>query len=190
MTDISQQKATYRKQARLHRERRHIDESDFERVIDVFDAHFSLPDNAVIAGYWPKGREFDCRFLLDELNSRGHICVLPVIGDESRIMRFARWQPDEEMHVNKFGIFEPKSDDYKDPDIVLAPMLAFDQRGFRLGQGGGFYDATMADLKARKNNVRYIGLGYMDQAVLFKLPAEAHDIKLDAVLTPQGVKEF
>jgi len=84
---------------------------------------------------------------------------------------------------------EPVSENYIDPDILLIPLLAFDQRGARLGYGKGHYDATLAELKKRKQ-ITAIGIGYAQQAVLFKLPSEDHDEELDMVITPQFVKRF
>ena len=76
-----------------------------------------------------------------------------------------------------------------EPDVVIVPLLAFDRRGYRLGQGGGYYDATLADLRAKKNIIA-VGLAYAQQACLFNLPVEEHDQKLDWVVTPQGAQEF
>jgi 5-formyltetrahydrofolate cyclo-ligase len=88
-----------------------------------------------------------------------------------------------------FDIQEPQYGDVVKPDMVLAPLLAFDQKGYRLGYGGGYYDATIQALRKQKE-ITYIGVGYAEQAVLFKLPREAHDIPLDYMLTPQGVIDF
>jgi 5-formyltetrahydrofolate cyclo-ligase len=67
------------------------------------------------------------------------------------------------------------------PDLVVAPLLAFDRRGGRLGQGGGSYDRTLANLRAEKP-VFVIGLAYSGQEV-DALPVESHDQRLDAILT-------
>ena len=75
------------------------------------------------------------------------------------------------------------------PDILLIPFLSFDRYGYRLGQGGGYYDATLAHLREEKD-ILAIGMGYAQQAVLFKLPAEDHDQKMDMVITPQNVHDF
>ena len=108
---------------------------------------------------------------------------------ESRIMSFHRWTHDTKMVQGAFGVKEPENGDELLPDIVLAPLLAYDQKGTRLGQGGGHYDATLAYLRTQKP-VKYIGLGDSRQAVLLKLPREDHDIALDAMLTPQGLITF
>lgn len=107
-------------------------------------------------------------------------------------MRFSRWTEDTKMHKSAFGVMEPVTDeetDWVDPDIVLVPLLAFDRRGHRLGNGGGHYDATLADLRARKE-VLAVGIGYAQQAVLFNLPAGPHDQRLDWIITPKEARAF
>jgi 5-formyltetrahydrofolate cyclo-ligase len=67
------------------------------------------------------------------------------------------------------------------PELVIAPVLGFDRRGGRLGQGGGHYDRTLANLRARAP-VFVIGLAFSGQEVS-ELPLEPHDQRLDAILT-------
>lgn len=187
--DLKEAKQSAREHARDHRDRIERDETDFETVVDVFFENFTPTKDQIISAYWPVGKEFDCRFLLDELVSRGFQCALPVIEGESRVLKFAPWSHDATMEKNVLGILEPQGSDFVEPDIVIAPLLAFDQKGYRLGQGGGFYDATIEDLRGKKD-VQYIGIGYAEQAVLLKLPREEHDIQLDYMLTPKGVIDF
>ena len=71
-----------------------------------------------------------------------------------------------------------------DPDVVLCPLLAFDRTGHRLGYGGGFYDRTLARLRALKPVVA-IGLAYDEQRV-DAVPHLDYDERLDWVLTPTG----
>lgn len=183
------QKNSYREQARLHRDRLDVDGADFEQIIEVFFKHFTPSKDQIIALYWPHKKEFDCRFLLDELANRGFQCALPRVEKDSRILKFVSWIHKTKMTKGAFGIQEPEDGEALTPDIVIAPLLAFDQKGYRLGQGGGYYDATLEGLRA-KNNVTYIGIGYAEQAVLFKLPTEPHDVPLDYMVTPQGVVDF
>jgi 5-formyltetrahydrofolate cyclo-ligase len=72
-----------------------------------------------------------------------------------------------------------------EPDVLLVPLLAFDKAGYRLGYGGGFYDATLAKLRAKKPIIA-IGVAYADQEVA-DVPHEAHDMKLDYVMTEKGI---
>ena len=69
-----------------------------------------------------------------------------------------------------------------DPDIVLVPLLAFDRSGYRLGYGAGFYDRTLAGLRARRAVIA-VGLAFGEQEV-DALPHDARDERLDWVVTP------
>ena len=135
MTDAISLKKTYREQARLHRERLPVAQSDYEQVIDVFFNFFTPKKSAVIAAYWPINKEFDCRYLMDELHQRGFQCALPIVEKGSKVMKFGQWVPETELNKNGFGIMEPSQDNLLEPDYILAPLLAFDQKGNRLGQG-------------------------------------------------------
>jgi 5-formyltetrahydrofolate cyclo-ligase len=85
-----------------------------------------------------------------------------------------------------FGIHEPLAHwPVVTPSVLLVPLLAFDGSGHRLGYGGGYYDRTLAGLK----NVRAIGIAYAGQQIE-ALPHEAHDIRLDAVLTEKGLHQM
>ena len=187
--DKSEQKQQYRKRALEHRENRVTDESDFERVVDVFFENYDGDCDKIVAAYWPIKKEFDTRFLMDELVQRGFTVVLPVVQKGKREMVFKEWHHDAPMGSNKWGIMEPQSEQEFIPDIILAPLLAYDQKGNRLGYGKGHYDNTVTSMRMEKE-IQYIGIGYEDQAVLFDLPTEDHDIRLEYLLTPDGVKEF
>ena len=187
--NIKQNKNVLREQARIHRGRMEIDGADFEHVIEAFFNYFNQIEGLVVTAYWPMGKEFDVRFLLDELVKRGVQVALPVIEQESLILKFHEWSPNAKMKAGAYGVMEPVGTKALAPDLILAPLLAFDQKGHRLGQGGGYYDATLAHYRAQKE-LTYIGVGYSEQAVLFDLPTEGHDQKLDYILTPQEVRKF
>jgi 5-formyltetrahydrofolate cyclo-ligase len=85
-----------------------------------------------------------------------------------------------------FGLSEPAADKPAlDPDVVFAPLAAFDRRGGRLGYGGGIYDATLRELRANKRVIA-VGLAYSTQEAA-EVPSEAHDQKLDFVVTEREV---
>jgi 5-formyltetrahydrofolate cyclo-ligase len=73
------------------------------------------------------------------------------------------------------------------PNLIIAPVLAFDRRGGRVGQGGGHYDRTLEALRAR-GEVFVLGLAYAGQEIA-SVPSEAHDQALDAILTETGYIE-
>ena len=74
------------------------------------------------------------------------------------------------------------------PDVVLVPLLGFDLSGMRLGRGGGYYDRTLAELRARRD-ILACGVAFHMQMV-DKCPSAPHDQALDAVLTEDGLTRF
>ena len=106
----------------------------------------------------------------------------PVVRDES--LRFALLNPDATMRLNRFGIPEPRDSSYIDArslDLVLTPLVAFDDRGYRLGMGGGYYDRFLAQVAATK-----IGI-VNEQLLIDKIPHTDHDITMDFVVTEAAV---
>jgi 5-formyltetrahydrofolate cyclo-ligase len=186
MTDT---KAELREQARIHRDHLPPDISAPEDAANAFHKAITVAPGQVVAGYWPKGKEFDVRYILDDLLKAGVQCALPVVSKETRVMLFADWNASTAMVTGAYDIMEPETKNFVEPDIVLVPMLAFDRKGHRLGYGGGYYDATIADLRSRKSIIA-VGVGYAEQAVLFNLPTDDHDQKLDMIITPRSVHDF
>jgi 5-formyltetrahydrofolate cyclo-ligase len=89
------------------------------------------------------------------------------------------------MNKGVWDIPEPKPErPAVEPDILLVPLLAFDDAGRRLGYGGGFYDRTLTGLRARKASVA-VGLAYDEQRI-DAVPHLDYDQQLDWVLTPSG----
>ncbi len=182
-------KSHLRKEARFQRDRLSPDRSSAQAAAKLFLAHISFSAEAVVAGYWPVGREFDDRPILKAVLATGGKVCLPVADKEDRAMRFALWDGEEALVKSNFGTLAPASHIWIEPDIVIVPFLAFDPNGYRLGQGGGHYDATLADLRSRRK-ILAVGVGYAEQGVLFNLPREPHDQRLDMVITPEGAQDF
>ena len=143
----------------------------------------------IIAGYWPRQDEFDSRPLLGRLLAAGMDIALPVISIETRLLRFARWNGRQALAAGPFGIAQPATADWVTPDLIILPLLGFDAAGHRLGYGGGYYDATLAALRAVQA-VTAVGLAYEEQWLTHLLPAEAHDVPLDWVITPRQAHCF
>ncbi|MDP8916491.1 MAG: 5-formyltetrahydrofolate cyclo-ligase, partial [Pseudomonadota bacterium] len=95
----------------------------------------------------------------------------------------------EELAPDALRVLAPgKRAPFVTPDLVVTPLLAFDAAGGRLGQGGGYYDRTLAELRGR-GQVFVLGLAWAGQEVA-RLPAETHDQPLDAVLTERELRLF
>jgi 5-formyltetrahydrofolate cyclo-ligase len=154
-----------------------------------FFARFSHPPSVDVAGYWPIGEEADVRPLMTALDERGHRVALPRVMRRGAPLRFLRWRPDDPLTPGFGAIPEPAADgEAIEPAVLLLPLLAFDGSGRRLGYGGGFYDRTLAALRAR-TKIEAIGIAYTDQEV-DSLPPADHDERLDWVVTELGCRRF
>lgn len=140
-----------------------------------------------VAGYFPTHGELDCRPILAALADTGYMTALPAVNAPGLPLVFRAWQPEEPTRRGPYNIPEPlDSAPVLTPDALLVPMLAFDLRGHRLGYGGGYYDRTLAALRANNPDLLAIGIAYAGQAI-DAVPAEAHDAMLDAIATERGV---
>lgn len=145
----------------------------------------NIPADATVAGYWPLRDEFDVRALLGDLHDEGLVCALPVVRGPDRPLAFHRWRPGDRLTEGGFGIAEPASDRPEvQPLVLLVPLLGVDGAGRRLGYGKGYYDRTLAVLRAA-GPVIAIGVCFEAQRVR-EVPAESHDQRLDWVLTETG----
>jgi 5-formyltetrahydrofolate cyclo-ligase len=141
-----------------------------------------LPAFAVFSGYHALTSELDPSPLIRRLALTGAMLTLPVVLDPAAPLAFRAWDPHDVLVPDALGVpSPPPSAPSLPPDLVITPLLAFDRRGGRLGQGGGLYDRTLANLRAAKD-VFVLGLAYAGQEV-DQVPAEAYDQRLDAILT-------
>ena len=155
------------------------------RVAKAFLAAVPLAAGAAVSGYAPLKSEIDPLPLLTQLARRGHAIALPFVEAAGRPLRLKRWQPGEKLTAGQFGVRQPSSEaEDLNPDILLVPLVAFDLEGYRLGRGGGFYDRTIEELRAR-GPVLTVGLGFAAQNIL-RVPREAHDQRLDWIVTEEG----
>ncbi len=131
--------------------------------------------------------ELDTQPLIDQLWRAGKKVYLPVLHPFSKgNLLFLHYHPRSELVVNRLKITEPKLD-VRDVlplaalDVLVTPLVAFDEQGQRLGMGGGFYDRTLQNW--RQHGFQPVGYAHDCQAVE-ALPVEKWDIPLPAVVTP------
>jgi 5-formyltetrahydrofolate cyclo-ligase len=143
------------------------------------------PRDSIVSGFSPIADEFRVWPLLRRLAAEGYRLALPVMQGKAEPLLFRAWAPGDEMNKAVWGIAEPKPDKPAlDPDILIVPLLAFDRAGWRLGYGGGFYDRSLRELRARKAIVA-VGLAFDEQQV-DAVPHLDYDERLDWVLRPSG----
>ncbi|MEW5770792.1 MAG: 5-formyltetrahydrofolate cyclo-ligase [Pseudomonadota bacterium] len=147
-----------------------------------------------IALFWPADGEVDLRPLASLTHPR-QCLYLPILAQGSRL-RFAPWQIGHPLRPNRFRIPEPRhrpSDllSARELDLILMPLVGFDDAGNRLGMGGGFYDRTLAFRHARRRwrKPLLIGVAFGLQRCP-PLPVERWDVPLDGVVTEDGVRLF
>src|SRR5581483_2549260 len=138
-----------------------------------------------VAGYRATGAEIDPWPLMLRFAEAGAALALPAAYRRDQPMGFRAYVPGDALAPDAFGIESPlPGAPERKPDLVIAPLLAFDRSGGRMGRGGGHYDRALAALRAR-GPVFVLGLAYAGQAVA-AAPMEYHDQRLDAILTEKG----
>lgn len=136
-----------------------------------------------VAGYAPIRGELDVLPALEALFGKGHVLGLPVSGEGREMpLIFRRWQPGDALVRGKYNVQEPGDDapEFR-PDLVLVPLVAFDERGYRIGYGAGYYDRTIHALRQAAKPPRFVGVAHVFQRVA-QVPAEPHDERLDEVI--------
>jgi 5-formyltetrahydrofolate cyclo-ligase len=142
-----------------------------------------------ISGFMPIRDEIDVVALLTGLVASGRNVSLPCIVSRSSPLVFRAWKPGDTLADRPFGLQEPlEAAPVLVPDILLVPLSAFDSAGYRIGYGGGYFDRTLEQLRAR-GAVTAIGVAYDEQEVP-RFAHEPHDQRLDYLLTPTGIRTF
>ncbi len=136
-----------------------------------------------VAAYWPMSGELDIRPLLQSLQARKQACALPVVLEKAAPLIFRKWCPDDVLVAGPHGTLHPREEaPIVIPDLVLVPLLAFDQKGGRLGFGGGYYDRTLVNLPT----VTTVGIAYDEQGV-DEVPTDRLDQRMNWIVTPTRV---
>jgi 5-formyltetrahydrofolate cyclo-ligase len=173
--------------ARLIAAREGLDAATRTRFHQRIDAHLwrSFPGLAAakVAFCWPIRGEYDARPLMERLWACGAVTALPVVVAPGQPLVFREWHPGVALAPGPHGIPQPAGSDPVDPTAALVPMNGWDEAGYRLGYGGGFFDRTLASL-ARKPVV--IGVSY-ELARMTTIRPQGWDIPMDWVVTERGV---
>lgn len=146
-----------------------------------------IPPDAVVAGFHSLDDEFDVLPLLARLRAVGHAVALPVVVAPATPLEFRLWREGAPLERGVMNIPVPAAGaPVVEPDVLFVPLLEYDRHGFRLGYGGGFYDRTIARLRALKP-VTTIGVGFAGQEVE-DVPHDGNDMPLDWLLTEEGLR--
>jgi 5-formyltetrahydrofolate cyclo-ligase len=149
-----------------------------------------------IAAYWPYDGELNPLPILAEAHAMEKSCYLPKLAPTPTVqMQFVEYQPGDPLSTNALGILEPILDAKKTLsaallDLVLVPLVAFDQTGQSLGMGKGYYDRAFDFLKTNpRSKPFFLGIAYDLQQCL-DLPADTWDIRLHAIATETSYMDF
>jgi 5-formyltetrahydrofolate cyclo-ligase len=142
----------------------------------------------IVSGYRPRGAEIDPWPVMQAFARAGAQLALPVAFDRDSALAFRAYADGDPLEPDAFNTLSPTgSAPVVEPDLVIAPLLAFDRFGNRMGQGAGHYDRALQALRANRR-VFVLGLAYAGQQVA-QVPAEPHDQRLDAILTEKAYIE-
>ena len=158
---------------------------DFKLIFNLIRKHFHKK-KIIIAGYYPSNYEVNILKFIEEASKKKFKITLPVIKSSNK-MSYKSWVFKEPLYVNQFGILEPKNS-IKEiiPDLIMVPLVAFDNRLNRIGYGKGYYDRNLRKISKIKKNAISLGIAYSFQKCK-KIPINSHDFKLDYIFTEKGI---
>ncbi len=155
---------------------------------ELFKHAFPLKKSSVVAAYWPLPHECNPAPLLHHLAHAYKNITLPRIEGDRLI--FVAWTPDARLEPGPLGTTQPTAKaPILLPDYIITPLVAFDKKGTRLGQGGGFYDRTFQSFAKQGHAFTVIGYAFDCQYVDF-IPQDTQDYPLDYVITPKTLYDF
>jgi 5-formyltetrahydrofolate cyclo-ligase len=153
---------------------------DWDRAIEItLHAVIAERPGITLGVYWPFRAEFDPRPLVDRLIARGFAVALPVVVDKKGPLEYRLWRPGDPLVSGVWDIPVPEKREIVVPQAVLAPLVGFDRRCYRLGYGGGYFDRTLAALSPRP---LAIGVGF-ELSRIETIHPQDFDIPMDLVVT-------
>ena len=162
-----------------------IKKFNFNLIFKLIRKHFSKK-KIIIAGYYPSNYEMDILHFIQNAIKKKFKIVLPVIKSSGK-MSFKSWIFKEPLYVSKFGTLEPKnSNEEIIPDLIMVPLVAFDNQLNRIGYGKGYYDRILKKISKIKKKTIFLGIAYSFQKCR-KIPVNKHDFKLDYIFTEHEI---
>ena len=160
------------------------------KIFDEFFKKINLENIRVVSSFKSINSEISTEDLNSLMLKKNKILCLPVITDKESPLTFRKFNNNKELIEGYMNIKEPPvQNEILNPDLIFVPCLAFDNNGFRLGYGGGYYDKTLSQYK--KNNINFISVGFaFDDQKVNNVPTDKFDIKLDYVITEKKIYSF
>ena len=158
---------------------------NFSFIFKLIKKHFKNR-KIVISAYYPSNYEVNILSFLEAACNKKFKIALPVIKS-STLMSFKSWTFKQPLYISKFGILEPNKKN-KDmiPDLILVPLVAFDDQLNRVGYGKGYYDRGLQKIKKIKKNALSVGIAHSSQQCK-SIPINKYDFKLDYIFTERKI---
>ena len=154
-----------------------------QAISDCLAARFPVEGFTSLGCYWPFRREYDCIPFMRSVIDAGGQVALPVVIRRGEPLVFRPWTPQTKMEAGVWNILHPAEGEPVQPAALLIPLVGFDQNGFRLGYGAGFYDRTIATYQTWPLK---IGVGF-EFSRMDDIHPHQHDIPMDFIVTERGV---
>lgn len=156
------------------------------KICELLQTHFTQISSQRVGFCWPVNNEPDLRPLLQtwiKHHANGFAALLPVVVAPGKPLAFREWTPASTMIPDRFGIPTPADGQFMTPEVLLIPVNVFDNAGYRIGYGGGFFDRTLVSIRPPP---LAIGIGF-ELARIDSIHPEPHDVQLDAIVSEAGV---
>jgi len=154
-----------------------------ETITGLLLEGFPILQRMAVGFYWPYRGEVDPRFTIHRLREEGARVALPVVVQKSAPLQFREWWPGVRTSLGALNLPVPEGTDVMKPEALLIPPLGFDDRGYRLGYGGGYFDRTLAVMAPEPLK---IGLAF-DLSRIPTIKPQPHDVPMDFVVTETGI---
>ena len=179
---LRQQKREQRRQLQPAQQAEHA-----ERLAKRILSHRAFIDSQRIAAYLANDGEIDPVHIIEQAWNLGKQVYLPILSAHENSLLFAPYEKNSLMRRNQFGIDEPACPHEQwlkaeQMDLILLPLVAFDEQGNRMGMGCGFYDRSLAGIRQQANTTQLIGLAHEIQKT-GQLDVQSWDVPLHAIAT-------
>jgi len=155
-----------------------------QRIMAALEDATGVRPGLIVSGYFPYRGEPDVRPWLKLMLQKGVRVCLPVVVARHQPLEFRTWTPESRMERGALGILVPAEGERVTPDIALAPLVGFDEAGYRLGHGGGYFDRTLA--APGNNHIMAVGIGYSGTRMQTIHP-QPHDVPMHLIVTEAGI---
>ena len=194
MNNIEKEKKKLRESQSLERDKYHKSFSKSfkikNKMLNILYEELNLKKVKFVSSFFSIKSEISSEDLNDFLWKQGKVIGFPIVVKKKYRLIFREYNRKQKTSLGKFNILEPNKDnDEIIPKIIFVPCLAFDEKGYRLGYGGGYYDRTFAYFKEKKYKFVTVGFAYDNQKVK-KIPVNKYDYRLNYVFTEKKIYNF